>query len=167
MGGKEKIFLSACLAGINCTYNGKNKSHPVFVQMHKEGRCLIGCPEVLGGFKIPHNPSEIVEGSGRDVLEGKSKVLSSEGRDVTEFFLKGARAVSELMETANIKKAVLKSKSPSCGSGQIYDGTFSHRLVSGDGVTTALLKMNGIEVLSDVEYLENQSTDHRPWSTEK
>lgn len=154
MAGQATIFVSACLTGANCTYNGKNKLHPVFARMCSQGEAIAACPEVLGGFEIPHSPSEIVGGDGHDVLEGDAKVLSCEGKDVTELFFTGARYVLNLLCKHHIKKAILKSKSPSCGCGQIYDGTFSDRLTPGDGVTAALLKMNGIEVMSDTEYLK-------------
>ncbi len=156
MDREKRIFLSACLTGVNCTYNGKNKLHPVFFQMQAKGEAVSACPEVLGGLEIPHSPSEIVGGDGRDVLEGDARVVSFEGKDVTDFFLKGAERVLNLVRLQGIKKAVLKSKSPSCGCGQVYDGSFSDSLMPGDGVTAALLKMNGIEVVSDVEYLKNQ-----------
>ncbi|MFH1692445.1 MAG: DUF523 domain-containing protein [Candidatus Omnitrophota bacterium] len=155
MAKEGRIFLSACLTGVNCTYNGKNKLHPYFAQMCEQGEAIAACPEVLGGLQIPHSPSEIFNGDGQDVLEGEAKVLSREGRDVTENFLNGAQRIMELVKEHKIKKAVLKSKSPSCGCGLIYDGSFSDRLVPGDGVTAALLKMNGIEVVSDVEYLKS------------
>lgn len=155
MAEEGKIFLSACLTGVNCMYNGKNKLHSFFARMCDEGKVVAACPEVLGGFEIPHSPSEIFDGDGLDVLEGDAKVMSREGRDVTEIFLKGAQRVMDLIREHKIKKAVLKSKSPSCGCGLIYDGSFSDRLVSGDGVTAALLKMNGITVVSDVEYLKS------------
>ena len=153
---KEKVLLSACLAGIPCVYDGTNKFHPVFARMHKRKEALIFCPEVLGGLKIPHSPSEIVGGDGFDVLEGKTRVLSKEGKDVTAFFLKGAQRVLGLAKKYHMKRALLKSKSPSCGCGWIFDGTFSKKLVPGYGLTAALLKKNGIEVISDVEYLEKR-----------
>lgn len=150
---KQKALLSACLAGINCVYDGTNKFHPVFAEMRKKAEALIFCPEALGGLKVPHSPSEIVGGDGFDVLEAKAVVLSCKNKDVTQFFLKGAQAVLELARKHKIKKAILKSKSPSCGCGWIFDGTFSKKLVPGFGVTAALLKKNGIEVVSDIEYL--------------
>ena len=152
---QKKIMISACLAGVNCVYDGSSKFHPVFAKMHKKGEALIFCPEVLGGLNIPHSPSEISGGDGFAVLEGRAKVLSKEGEDVTSFFLEGAKKVLALARKHRIKKAVLKSKSPSCGCGVIHDGTFSKKLISGFGVTAALLKKNGIEVFSDVEYLEH------------
>ncbi len=150
---KEKILLSACLAGINCVYDGSNKLHSFFAGMHKRKEVIIFCPEALGGLKIPHSPSEIKGGDGFDCLCGKARVLSKEGKDVTEFFIKGAESVLELAKKSGSRKAVLKSKSPSCSCGWIFDGTFSGKLISGYGVTAALLKKNGIEVISDADYL--------------
>ncbi len=147
------MMLSACLAGINCVYDGTNKFHPVFSRIYKNNEALVFCPEVLGGLKIPHSPSEIVGGDGLAVLEGDARVLSREGEDVTDFFLKGARKVLKLAVRHGIKKVVLKSKSPSCGCGLIFDGSFSKKLIPGVGVTAALLKREGLKVVSDLEYL--------------
>ncbi|MEK7850065.1 MAG: DUF523 domain-containing protein [Candidatus Omnitrophota bacterium] len=146
-----RIMLSACLAGINCVYDGTNKFNPVFARLYKSGEAIVFCPEVLGGLKIPHSPSEIVGGDGFAVLEARAKVLSKDGKDVTSFFIKGAENVLALAKKHNINKVILKSKSPSCGCGFIYDGTFTKKLIPGYGVTVALLKKNGIEVVSDEE----------------
>ncbi len=151
---KEKILLSACLAGVNCVYDGTNKFHPLFASMVETGQVLIFCPEVLGGLKIPHDPSEITGGDGFACLLGKAKVVSKKGENVTPFFLKGADRVLALAEKHNARKAIMKSKSPSCGCGFIFDGTFSGKLIQGYGVTAAILKKSGIEVISDTEYLE-------------
>ena len=164
---KEKIILSACLAGINCVYDGSHKFHPVFAKMYKDNKALIFCPEVLGGLKIPHDPSEIMGGDGFLVLEGKAKVLSSTGKDVTDFFIRGAQKSLEFAKKHGSRKAVLKSKSPSCGCGWIFDGTFSKKLVSGCGVAAALLKKNGIEVMSDFAYLESQENKKRRHGAKK
>lgn len=155
---KEKVLLSACLAGINCVYDGTNKRHPRFARMVKDDEAVIFCPEVFGGLKVPHPPSEIIGGDGFCLLEGKARVISSQGKDVTSFFLKGAKKTLELAKRSRVKKAIMKSKSPSCGCGGIFDGTFSKRLVRGYGVTAALLKKNGIEVISDIDYLEKNKT---------
>lgn len=148
---KVKIMLSACLAGINCVYDGTNKFNPVFARLYKSGEAIVFCPEVSGGLKIPHMPSEIVGGDGFAVLEARAKVLAKDGKDVTSFFIKGAENVLALAKRHHIKKVILKSKSPSCGCGLIFDGHFSGELIYGYGVTAALLKKNGIEVMSDEE----------------
>jgi uncharacterized protein YbbK (DUF523 family) len=159
---KEKILLSACLAGVNCVYDGTNKFHPVFAKMFKNKEAILVCPEVLGKLKIPHEPSEMIGGDGFSVLAGKASVRSKTGLDVTENFVKGAKVVLVKSRKYNIKKAILKSKSPSCGCGFIFDGTFSKKLVAGFGVTAALLKQNGVIVVSDVEYLKSQSMVDSP-----
>lgn len=146
-----KIMLSACLAGINCVYDGTNKFNPVFARLYKSGEAIVFCPEVLGGLKIPHSPSEIVGGDGFAVLEARAKVLSKDGKDVTSFFIKGAENVLAIARKHNINKVILKSKSPSCGCGLIFDGHFSGKLVHGYGVTAAFLKKNGIEVVCDTQ----------------
>lgn len=152
---EEKILLSACLAGVNCVFDGTNKFHPVFAGMSAERKAVLFCPEVLGGMKIPHPPSEICGGDGFGVLSGKARVVSREGEDVTASFLRGAHAALACARRRGIRRAVLKSKSPSCGCGRIFDGTFSKKLVRGYGVTAALLKQNGIAVVSDAEYLQD------------
>ena len=96
----------------------------------------------------PRPAVEIVGGDGNDVLDGKARVLTADGVDKTEEFLKGAQFALELAQSQSATSVILKSKSPSCGCGEIYDGTFSKILSSGDGVTTALLKRHGIEVIS-------------------
>lgn len=150
---EEKILLSACLAGVNRVYDGTNKFHPVFVGMSVEGKAVLFCPEVLGGMKIPHPPSEIQGGDGFDVLSGAARVVSREGKDVTLPFLKGAHAALACADRRRIRRAILKSKSPSCGCGWIFDGAFSKKLIRGYGVTTVLLTQSGIAVISDVQYL--------------
>ena len=150
---EDRVMLSACLAGMNCVYDGSNKAHPVFVKLVQSGGAILFCPEVLGGLAIPHPPSEIKGGDGSAVLRGSARVVSRDGKDVTDFFLKGARKASELAKKLKCKKAVMKARSPSCGCGKVYDGTFSRVLIDGDGVTAAMLKENGIDVVSDEDYL--------------
>lgn len=116
--------------------------------MEKEGLIPV-CPEVFGGLTTPRTPNEIVGGDGDDVIDGEAKVITKDGEDVTEEFIKGARRALEIARIFNIKKAILKQRSPSCGNGKIYDGTFSGNLIEGDGVTAALFKRNGIEVISE------------------
>jgi uncharacterized protein YbbK (DUF523 family) len=152
---EEKVMLSACLAGVNCVYDGSNKRHPVFAAMAEKRSATLFCPEVLGSMKIPHSPSEIVGGQGADVLRGAARVVSREGEDVTRYFLEGANKSLALAKKCGAKKAILKSRSPSCGCGRIYDGTFSRSLIEGMGVAAALLRENGIEVITDEDYLLN------------
>ena len=107
------------------------------------------CPECLGGLSIPREPAEIVGGSAEDVLVGHARVLTKSGVDVTEAFVRGAYAALEFCKTHGIKEAILKAKSPSCGCGMIYDGTFSGHLIAGNGVATTLLRQNGIAVRAE------------------
>lgn len=133
------ILVSACLAGFPCRYDGTSKTNEKIVQLVREGKAIPVCPEQLGGLTTPRLPSEIRNG----------RVFSSEGRDVTPEFEKGAAAVLQIAKEYGCTKAILKARSPSCGKGQIYDGTFSGKLVDGNGKTTELLLENGIEVITE------------------
>lgn len=135
---KEKILVSACLAGINCKYNGKNNENEKIIELIKEKDVILICPEQLGGLKTPRTPAEIKN----------NKVINKEGIDVTEEYQTGAQEVLKIAQKFNIKTAILKSKSPSCGKGKIYDGTFSNKLIEGNGITAELLKKHGIKVIS-------------------
>ncbi len=138
------ILVSACLSGKNCAYDGKNRLNQEIKDMVDKNLAIPICPEVLGGRTIPRTKTEIKGGTGSDVLNGRAKVFDENGKDSTEEFLKGARLALDIAKKHNIKKAILKSKSPSCGVGKIYDGTFKGKLIDGDGVTAALLKKEGI-----------------------
>ena len=106
------------------------------------------CPEVLGGLPTPRPPVEIVGGDGADVLAGRAQVLTQEGRSVTDAFVEGVGAVVERAHEVGATRAVLKAKSPSCGAGRVYDGTFSGTLADGDGVLAAALRRAGLEIES-------------------
>lgn len=138
---KGIILCSACLLGINCRWDGKNNLNKKVLKLAKEKILIPVCPEILGGLPTPR---EMAEKRG-------SKVITKSGKDVTKFFKKGANEVLKIGKIFGAKKAILKQKSPSCGSGQIYDGTFSGKIVKGDGVTAALLKAYGIKVISEKE----------------
>lgn len=140
---------SACLNGVNCKYNGKNNLRAEIRQkIETEGGVLL-CPEQAGGLGIPHPPSEIEPGyDGSDVLAGRAKVLDRDGKDVTQAFVEGAQRTLQKVLANGVKTVYLKQSSPSCGCGLIYDGTFSGRKIPGDGVTAALLKQHGIEVIA-------------------
>lgn len=158
---KIMILISACLCGINCKYNGKNNLHPFFMELVKQGKALPVCPEQLGGLPTPRDPAEISGGDGLNVLQGKGQVISKVDQDLTDNFIRGAYETMQIAKNTGASCAVLKSRSPSCGVDEIYDGNFSGKVISGDGVTTALLKQYGIKVLSDKlfleEVLENES----------
>ena len=119
----------------------------------KRGQVVTICPEVAGGLSVPRPAAEIQQGQGEDVLQGKASVRNVQGEDVTEAFLRGARKTLRLVRENGVKVAVLKSHSPSCGLGKIYDGSFNGRLKSGNGITAALLLQHGIRVFSE-EQLE-------------
>jgi uncharacterized protein YbbK (DUF523 family) len=143
------IIVSACLAGINCRYDGKNSLDEGIMKLVAEGKAIPVCPEQLGGCPTPRMKAEIVGGTGKDVLERKCRIINENGDDVTEQFIKGAEEVLKIAGMTGANMAVLKAKSPSCGVGEIYNGTFSGKLVEGNGVTAELLKENGIEVKSE------------------
>ena len=140
---KEKILISACLIGLNCKYDGGNNENSKLVELMKEKDLVPICPEQLGGLKTPRASAE----------RKQEKVITKEGVDVTKEYQRGAEEVLNLAKKLNIKKAILKSRSPSCGIEEIYDGTFSHTLIKKDGVTAELLKKNGIEVISSDRYV--------------
>ncbi len=141
-------IVSACLLGVNCNFEGKNWQNPDLLKEFAEGGLFPVCPEVLGGLPCPRDPSEIVGGDGGDVLDGKAKVVSINGVDVTTQFLKGAQKTLEIAQALGAKEAILIEKSPSCGAGKIFDGTFTEKFKPGDGVTAALLKRNDIKVIT-------------------
>ncbi len=133
------FLVSACLAGVPCRYNSESKLNKDVRQLIKDGEAIFVCPEQLGGLPTPRPPAEIING----------RVIDKEGRDVTIEFTKGAEIVLELARNYKCKKAILKSRSPSCGKGEIYDGTFTGTLIEGNGITTELLIKNGIKVIDE------------------
>lgn len=135
---KEKILVSACLLGTNCKYNGENNYSEDIMEFLKDYEIIPICPEIMGGLQTPRPASEI---------KGE-KVINILGADVTDNFQKGAEETLKLAKLLNVKKALLKAKSPSCGNGKIYDGNFNGNLIAGDGITTKLLKENNIEVIT-------------------
>jgi uncharacterized protein YbbK (DUF523 family) len=139
-------LVSACLLGINCNFEGKNWLSPQLRKEFENGDLFPVCCEVLGGLSVPRVPSEIVGGDGDAVLDGKAHVMNLDGKDVTAEFLKGANMVLAIAKSVGAKEALFIEKSPSCGCGKIFDGTFTSKFRLGDGVTTALLKRNGITV---------------------
>lgn len=137
-------MVSACLLGDNVKYDGNNNLNNRLIEFLKNYEVIKVCPEVLGGLSIPRSPSEIKN----------DKVINKEGIDVTKEFILGASKTLNIAKENNIKIAILKKNSPSCGSGMVYDGTFSHHLVNGDGITAKLLKDNGIMVFNEDNYLD-------------
>ncbi|MDL2257784.1 DUF523 domain-containing protein [Eubacteriales bacterium OttesenSCG-928-K08] len=142
----DKVFISACLAGTPCRYDGSARTEPAAVALVQSGCAITGCPELLGGLVTPRPPAEIVSGTGEDVLSGRARVLTCFGQDVSSQFISGAEQTLRLCRMFGVQRAILKALSPSCGSSEIYDGTFTGRKCQGSGVTAALLEKNGIKV---------------------
>lgn len=147
---QNPILISACLTGEACRYDGKpQKIHPLIQSWENQGRLVKICPEVQGGLSTPRPPCEIINGTGYDVLQRKSIVCTKAGKDCTEQFLAGACHALETAIAHKASMAILKEKSPSCGTFFIYDGSFSGRLIKGPGVTAALLQSHGIHIFSE------------------
>lgn len=144
------ILISACLAGVNCKYSGDNNYNEKVANLLKRGDAILICPEQMGGLPTPRLGAEIVE------KDGKRYVYMKDGTDVTERFERGANEVLEIAKKVNATKAILKSRSPSCGVDIIYDGTFTKTKIDGDGVTAKLLRENGIEVISSDDFIEGK-----------
>lgn len=143
------VLISACLLGVNCKYNGGNNHIKLDEEVFKNVTFIPVCPEQLGGMTTPRLPSEIEEGDGGSVLEGKSRVISKKGEDVTKQFVKGAEETFRIAKLYNCTAAILKQRSPSCGSLQIYNGSFEGQVKDGEGVAAALLHKNGIKVFGE------------------
>nr|VFK26714.1 MAG: Uncharacterized conserved protein YbbK, DUF523 family [Candidatus Kentron sp. MB]VFK31577.1 MAG: Uncharacterized conserved protein YbbK, DUF523 family [Candidatus Kentron sp. MB]VFK75889.1 MAG: Uncharacterized conserved protein YbbK, DUF523 family [Candidatus Kentron sp. MB] len=132
-------LCSACLLGIHCRYDGGSEKNQKILDLARKEMLIPICPEQLGGLPTPRIPAE----------QQGARVVTKEGRDVSENFHRGAQEALRLARLYSIGEAILKQKSPSCGVGQIYDGTFSGRIISGNGVTAALLKESGIRAMSE------------------
>lgn len=141
---KEKILISACLLGQNVRYNGKTKEVKGLKDLVKYYDLIPICPESSGGLKIPRDPSEIVG----------DKVLSLKGKDVTENYKSGAYWALSICQIYNIKLAVLKERSPSCGTHFIHDGSFTDKVIPGQGITAARLTKAGVTCINEDEALE-------------
>ena len=150
---QPKILVSACLIGKPCRYNGRDSRNEEIYRLYERGEALPVCPEEESGLPTPRPAAEIVWGTGEDVLNGRARVLTTEGEDVTAYFLHGAQHAADLADTHKVVAAVLKTNSPSCGCGRIYDGTFSGTVMDGDGVTAALLKRKGVRVISEHDFM--------------
>jgi uncharacterized protein YbbK (DUF523 family) len=149
--GPGPVLVSACLGGRACRFDGSSNRDDWVSRLVASGRAVLACPEEDGGLATPRPPAEIVGGDGNDVLEGRARVVTQTGEDVTDAYLRGAEAALRAARRAGAGVAVLKARSPSCGRGQIYDGSFSRTLATGDGVTAAMLRRHGIDVLTEEE----------------
>lgn len=148
------ILVSSCLAGLKVRYNGTHSLNNGIAKLVGENKAITICPELLGGFSTPREPAEIIGGNGEDVLNGKAKVIEKSGKDVTELYIKGAYATLNKAKEINATVIVLKEHSPSCGSSMIYNGEFIGKKLEGMGVTSALLKRNGLKVISEEQFAE-------------
>lgn len=151
----HKILVSRCLLGHPVRYDGgASELSQTLARWQAEGRIVPLCPEVAGGLPTPRPPAEIPGGQGAEVLEGRASVIASDGEDFTQAFMAGAQVALDLVRQHGIRVAVLKANSPSCGNLFTYDGSFSGTKVSGEGVTTALLRREGVQVFSELELPE-------------
>ena len=138
---KEKLLVSACLLGTPCRYDGVSCPSAAVLRLCERFEPVPVCPETAGGLPTPRIPSEIVG----------ERVLNREGEDVTAAFVRGALTAVETARLHGITRAVLKSHSPSCGKGAVYDGSFSGTLTAGDGVTAAMLRKEGVQIYTECE----------------
>jgi uncharacterized protein YbbK (DUF523 family) len=140
------ILISACLAGIPCKYSGGDNGNAEIIKMYEEGKCIAVCPEVLGGLATPRPCAEIQHG----------RVINTEGKDVSEEYRRGALLALQKAEEAGCTEAILKAYSPSCGCREIYDGSFTHTKIKGNGVFAQMCLEHGIQCISDEEYKERE-----------
>ena len=148
------VLISACLLGCACRYDGKSKPHPAVLALQGQHQLIPVCGEIFGGLPTPRTPAERVG----------DRVLTEDGRDVTQEYHRGAEEVLALARRLDCKVALLKERSPSCGTGEIYDGSFTRTLTAGDGVTAELLRASGIAVFGEsrladlAEYLNREES---------
>jgi len=151
------VLVSACLLGHPVRYDGRSVSldDAILNEWQKAGRVISICPEVSGGLAVPRDPAEIQSGAtANDVLQGRARIITISGADVTHAFVCGAQNALALAKSRRIELAVLKEGSPSCGSGYIYSGDFSGTRLPGAGLTAQLLRDAGIRVFSEKQWLE-------------
>lgn len=141
-----KYIVSACLAGEKCRYDGNSNSDIRIKAMVENGSAIPVCPELLGGLPVPRVRCELRLNSG------SREIIGEDGNNYTAAFTRGAILSLEIAEKNGITRAILKSKSPSCGCGLIYDGTFSGKLINGNGITAELFINSGIKVLTEQEF---------------
>ncbi len=149
-----RILVSACLLGVACRYDGKSKPHPAVLALQGQHQLIPVCGEIFGGLPTPRAPAERVG----------DRVLTEDGRDVTAEYRRGAEEVLALARRLDCKAALLRERSPACGTGEIYDGSFTRTLIPGYGVTAALLRQSGIAVFGEsrladlAEYLNREAS---------
>ncbi|MDR7866851.1 MAG: DUF523 domain-containing protein [Sporomusaceae bacterium] len=148
------ILVSACLLGLSCRYDGGHNLCPALAAPAAAGLCLPFCPEQLGGLSTPRPAAEIVGGSGKDVLAGRARILGQGGVDLTPAFLLGVQQTLALVRAIPVAAAILKARSPSCGVGAIYDGSFTRTIREGHGVAAAALAELGIPLYTEENITE-------------
>ena len=144
-----RYVVSACLAGQDCRYDGRSNLRPAIAALVEAGQAVPVCPEVMGGLPTPRNPCEQKDG----------RVVSATGEDRTAEFAAGAEAALYIAEEHGCCAAILKARSPSCGCGRIYDGTFSHTLTDGDGLFAALLRKKGFALFTEETFVPTTPSD--------
>ncbi len=143
------ILVSACLLGVSCRYDGKSKPNDDVIKLMEKHTLIPICAEIFGGLSTPRTPAEIVG----------NNVITHDGVDVTENYIRGAREVLRLAKLYSATMAILKERSPSCGNGEIYDGSFTGTLTDGDGICARLLKENGITLYGESEINRIKASD--------
>ena len=152
-----RIMISACLLGQPVRYNGLAvaHAHPVLERWKAEGRMIAFCPETAGGLPTPRAPAEIAgNGGGSAVISAQANVLDASGCDVSAAFVCGAERGVQLAIEQGLRIAVLKEGSPSCGTQQIYDGSFSGQKISGSGVCAEALRLAGLRLFNENQLAE-------------
>lgn len=152
-------LISACLCGVNCKYNGLNNYNEICDKLFTSGKAILVCPEQLGGLPTPRIPSEIIGESSNILNNNNGSVIDKNGNDVTPQFVKGAKETLQIAKRLNIKKAILKDGSPSCGVNYIYNGNFNGSKIKGMGLTAQLLKESSIDIISELELGGNINGD--------
>ena len=143
---KQRVLVSACLVGKNCKYNGANNYNPAILSFLEDKEVFLICPEVMGGLPTPRLKSEIKESNG------SFKVINEQNEDVTSFFENGAEKALKIALENKVDFAILKEKSPSCGSQKIYNGNFNGTLVDGNGIFAKKLKEHSIKILTEEDF---------------
>jgi len=148
------IIVSACLSGVNCRYDGGHRENRVIRRLVSERKAIPLCPETAGGRPVPREPVEICGGTGVDVIAGKARIKDRAGNDFTDEIIQGVEEILKTIERMGVTAVILKTKSPACGCGSIYDGTFSGTMIKGNGILTDALKARGINVYTEDNFEE-------------
>lgn len=151
-----KYIVSACLVGKACKYDAGHNRNEAVIDFLKKHEWIALCPENLAGLGTPRPRTEIQEGTGAEVLCAKAKVINEHGEDVSAAFVRGAQELLHVCQSENVEAAILKARSPSCGFGTIYDGSFSGRIKKGNGVSAEVLWQQGIAIQTEEDIYVNE-----------